>query len=141
MTHDQKMRVSERWFRSLLWLYPEDFRDELGFGIVEAYQDKARAILDRNGALGLAWLWLRAFADALWNGLGERLWPSNSWRRKGLELAAAPSAAKIPQAALTAGAGPDHDGADRQFRRGAEQPEHGTSKSRRRRSSESTPLL
>jgi putative ABC transport system permease protein len=45
-----------------------------------------------SGATGLAWLWLRALADALWNGFGERLRPAVSWRRTGnwgrdLELA------------------------------------------------------
>jgi len=95
MTHDQKMRVSERWFRTLLRLYPKDFRDELGFGIVEAYQNRARTILDRSEAFGLARLWLRAFADAIRNGLGERLSPSDSWRRKALEREAASNTSSI----------------------------------------------
>lgn len=81
MTHDDLMRVSGRWFRLLLRLYPADFRDEMGIGIVEAYRDRARVTLNRSGAMGVAWLWLRALADALWNGLGERLRPAASWRR------------------------------------------------------------
>ncbi len=92
MTHDRLLRVSERWFGLLLRLYPADFRDEMGIGLAEAYQYQARVTLNRSGGKGLAWLWLRALADALWNGLGERLRPAASWRRSGnwgrdLELA------------------------------------------------------
>ena len=92
MTHDRLLRVSERWFELLLRLYPADFRDEMGIGVAEAYRYQARVTLNRSGQTGLAWLWLRALADALWNGLGERLRPAASWRRSGnwgrdLELA------------------------------------------------------
>ena len=92
MTPDRLMRLSERWFRLLLLLYPADFRDEMGIDVVEASRDRARVTLSRSGAIGLAWLWLRALADALRNGLGERLRPAASWRRAGnwgrdLELA------------------------------------------------------
>ena len=92
MTHGHLLRVSERWFRLLVRLYPADFRDEMGIGVVEAYRNQARVTLNRSGVMGLAWLWLRALADALWNGLGERLRPAASWRRTGnwgrdLELA------------------------------------------------------
>jgi putative ABC transport system permease protein len=83
MTHDHLLRVSERWFRLLLRLYPADFRDEMGIGVVEAYRDRARVALNRRGAMGLAWLWTGALADALWNGPGERLRPAASWRRAG----------------------------------------------------------
>jgi hypothetical protein len=83
MTHDDLLYLSERWFRLLLLLYPADFRDRMGTGVVEAYGDRARVTLNRSGALGLARLWLRALADALWNGLGERLRPAASWRRGG----------------------------------------------------------
>ncbi len=83
MTDDHLMRVSERWFQLLLRLYPADFRDEMGIGVVEAYRDRARVTLNRSGAMGVAWLWFRAFADALRNGLGERLRPAASWRRTG----------------------------------------------------------
>jgi putative ABC transport system permease protein len=83
MTRDHLVRVSERWFRLLLRVYPADFRDEMGIAVVEAYRDRARVTLTRRGAAGLGWLWLRALADALWNGLGERLRPAASWRRSG----------------------------------------------------------
>lgn len=83
MTHDQLLRVSEQWFRLLLRLYPVDFRDEMGIGVVETYQRRAQTMLNRGGVIGLAWLWVRALADAFWNGLGERLRPAASWRRSG----------------------------------------------------------
>jgi putative ABC transport system permease protein len=91
MTHDRLLQMSERWFRLLLWLYPADFRDHLGHGLVEVYGRRARIRLARSGMAGLAWLWLRACADALRNGVGERLRPAASWRQNGwgrdLELA------------------------------------------------------
>ncbi len=83
MTHDQFLRLSERWFRLLLRTYPADFRDEMGAGIVEAYCGRARVTLKRNGVMSLAWLWCSALADALRNGCGERLRPAVSWRRRG----------------------------------------------------------
>jgi predicted permease len=83
MTHERLVRASERWFRLLLLVFPADFRDEMGGGVVEAYRERARLTLTRRGATGLAWLWLRALGDALWNGLGERLQPAASWRRTG----------------------------------------------------------
>jgi putative ABC transport system permease protein len=83
MTPDQLLHVSEFWFRLLLRMYPKGFRDEMGTGVVEAYRYRAGAILNRSGVRGLAWLWLRAFVDAIRNGLGERLHPAASWRRFG----------------------------------------------------------
>jgi putative ABC transport system permease protein len=81
VTHEQLLRASERWFRLLLHLYPAEFRVDMGFDVVEAYGARARVTLKRSGATGLAWLWLRAFADAIRNGPGERLRPAVAWRR------------------------------------------------------------
>ena len=66
--------LSEHWFRLLQRLYPPDFRDEMGEGVVEAYRDRAREALSR-GAMPLARLWVRALVDSLRNGLGERVRP------------------------------------------------------------------
>jgi putative ABC transport system permease protein len=92
MIQDRLLRLSRLWFQLLLRLFPEDFRDEMGTDVVEAYCARARSSLTRGGAMRLPWLWLRALADALWNGLAERLQPAASWRRGGnwgrdLELA------------------------------------------------------
>jgi len=92
MTHDRLLRVSNFWFRLLLRVYPAEFRDGVGTDVMEAYKHRASVMLNRSGVRGLAWLWLRALADALWNGLGERLRPATSSRRTGdwgrdLELA------------------------------------------------------
>ena len=83
MTSERWMARSERWFRLLLRLYPPDFRDEMGNGVVETYLDRARAALDRGGLLGLSGVWLRALVDSLQNGPGERAHPAVSWRRSG----------------------------------------------------------
>ena len=74
---------SERWLRLLLRLYPADFRDECGEALVETYRDRCRAAFQRGGVPALALLWLRALADSLYNGLGERARPAIAWRRSG----------------------------------------------------------
>ena len=81
--NDRLMHLSARWFRLLGRLYPPDFRDELGGALVETYCDRARAAWQQGGLPRLALLWLRALADALRNGPGERLRPAVSWRRTG----------------------------------------------------------
>jgi predicted permease len=83
MSHERLLRVSERWFRLVLRLYPADFRDELGHAVVHTYRERARLAVARRGMIGLASLCLRACADALRNGLGERLRPAAAWRRTG----------------------------------------------------------
>ncbi|HEY7188545.1 MAG TPA: ADOP family duplicated permease [Vicinamibacterales bacterium] len=83
MTRAWLMRLSQQWFRLLLRLYPADFRDDMGDGVLDTYSRRARVALDRRGLTGLAWLWLRALLDALRNGPGERLRPAVSWRRTG----------------------------------------------------------
>jgi putative ABC transport system permease protein len=83
MSEQRWLGMSERWLRLLLWLYPADFREEMGEEVVEAYRDRCRAALRRGGILALGWVWLRALADSVRNGLGERVWPAVSWRRTG----------------------------------------------------------
>jgi putative ABC transport system permease protein len=55
----------------------------MGEGLVEAYRDRARDTLERRGLIALVSLWMRAFADSLRNGPGERTRPAVSWRRTG----------------------------------------------------------
>ncbi|HEY7192476.1 MAG TPA: ADOP family duplicated permease [Gemmatimonadales bacterium] len=83
MKTDRLINVSERWFRLLLRLYPADFRDEMGDAVVEAYRDRARDAVNRGGVVRLAGVWVRACADSLRNGPGERARPAVSWRRGG----------------------------------------------------------
>src|SRR5260370_30806343 len=81
MSRSHMMTVSERWFRLLLRFYPADFRDEMGDSLVEAYRDRAQDVLRRGGTLRLAAVCVRALADSLRHGVGERLRPAISWRR------------------------------------------------------------
>lgn len=81
MTHERLVALSARWFRGVLWLYPAEFRDQMGEAIVAAYGDRARAALHRRGVTGLLVVWLRALADAAWNGPAEWLTPAALWRR------------------------------------------------------------
>lgn len=83
MSEERWLRASERWLRLLLWLYPSDFREELGEPLVEAYRDRCRAAVRRGGPAALGRVWLRALADSLRNGLGERVRAAVSWRRRG----------------------------------------------------------
>jgi putative ABC transport system permease protein len=74
--------TSTDYFQRLLAFFPADFRDEMGTAFVETYRDRARAAAQR-GSLALAFVYVRAFFDALRNGIGERLRPSVIWRRTG----------------------------------------------------------
>ncbi len=78
MKTDRLINVSERRFRLLLRLYPADFRDEMGEAVVEAYRDRARDAVNRGGVIRLAGVWVRACADSLRNGRGERARPAVS---------------------------------------------------------------
>jgi putative ABC transport system permease protein len=78
-----QLERSDRWFRTLLRFFPEDFRDEMGTAFVETYRDRARAAAEHGGAAAVALVHLRALLDALRNGVAERLRPSVMWRRGG----------------------------------------------------------
>ncbi|HUG39397.1 MAG TPA: ADOP family duplicated permease [Longimicrobiales bacterium] len=73
---------AERVLRLLLRLYPEDFRDEMGSEWLETYRDGCRRAGEWGG---VAWarFWVRATADSVRNGIGERLRPAVTWRRRG----------------------------------------------------------
>jgi len=75
------LKMSERWFRLLLRLYPVDFRDEMGDAVVETYLDKAHEGINRGRVFLLPAVWVVAFADSLRNGLSERIRPAASWSR------------------------------------------------------------
>ena len=79
-TAGNETRLSRRWFRLLLRLYPAEFRDEMGDALVDTYVARARAARERGG-LALAGVWSRALVDSLGNGLGERVSPAVAWRR------------------------------------------------------------
>src|SRR5262245_6781059 len=77
------MHASERWFRLLLRLYPADFRDEMGEGLIGTYRDRSAEAFKNGGMLQLARVWCAALRDSLRNGLGERVRPAVAWRRSG----------------------------------------------------------
>jgi putative ABC transport system permease protein len=83
VNNDSLMRLSSRWFKLLLRLYPPDFRDEMGKGLTETYLDRSRDALRNGGAFRLSGIWFAALCDSLRNGLGERARPAVSWRRSG----------------------------------------------------------
>jgi putative ABC transport system permease protein len=83
MNERRLLDVSERWFRLLLRFYPDDFRDDMGNSMVEAYRDRAREALSRGGVLSLASVWIRALVDSVRNGPREWSRPAASWRRSG----------------------------------------------------------
>ena len=109
------LKLSDRWFRLLVRLYPPDFRDEMGNPVAEAYLDRAREAWQRRGRIGVLGVWMRATWDAVRNGLGERLRPAVVWRRAGdwardaeyatRRLRRAPGTAAAMIATLTIGLG------------------------------------
>lgn len=72
----------ERRLRRLLRFYPADFREEMGDAMIETYRAQLDAARSR-GSGAPAWFWIRTFADALTNGLAERVRPVIGWRRSG----------------------------------------------------------
>ncbi|MGQ0734585.1 MAG: ADOP family duplicated permease [Acidobacteriota bacterium] len=114
MSGDWLLRISDRYFRLLLRLYPADFRHELGQAFVETYRDRAREALARRGMSGLTGIWIRALSDSLRNGPGERGSPTSPWRRRALgrdaelavrRLVRAPALVAAVVATLTVGLG------------------------------------
>lgn len=83
MSRHRMLHISEQWFRFLERLYPPDFHDEMGSGVVETYMDRARDALKNGGNAHLVGLWFRALLDSLRNGIAERVRPAASWRRTG----------------------------------------------------------
>jgi putative ABC transport system permease protein len=83
MNEARWLKASERWIGALLRLYPADFRDEMGDAVREAYRDRCRTAIRGGGAAALAWVWARALADSLRNGLGERARPTVGRPRHG----------------------------------------------------------
>ena len=83
MSEVRLLRLSDLWFRALLRLYPQDFREEHGDAMLEAYRDRCRAVLRQGRAPGLFGVWWAALSDSVWNGPGERLRPAVRWRRAG----------------------------------------------------------
>src|SRR5688572_16714648 len=77
------LKISERWLRILLRLYPVDFRDEMGDAVVNIYRERCRTALQTGGTLSLMRVWLRALWDSLRNGIAERVRPATPWRRSG----------------------------------------------------------
>ncbi|HEX8670680.1 MAG TPA: ADOP family duplicated permease [Longimicrobium sp.] len=83
MSESRWLRVSDGWVRLLMRLYPSDFRDEMGDAVVEAYRDRCRAALRDGGRSALVWVWVRALADSLRNGLAEQVRPARGVPRNG----------------------------------------------------------
>jgi putative ABC transport system permease protein len=83
MSEDRLLAIAERWCRALLRLYPSDFRDEMGDGLVETYRDQARGGVRKRGTTAWMGVLMRALGDAVRNGPGERAQPAAAWRRGG----------------------------------------------------------
>lgn len=83
MSEQRWMDRSEGWMRTLLRLYPTDFREDMGESLVETYRDRCRAAYQSGGATSLAAVWMRALLDSIVNGTAERVRPAIRWRRAG----------------------------------------------------------
>jgi hypothetical protein len=57
------LRVSERLYRVLLVVYPEEFRNEYGAQLEQTFGDLCREKVERGGFAGLARLWVRTLLD------------------------------------------------------------------------------
>src|SRR5438093_17779 len=66
------MRVRDRVFRLVLWLYPADFRDRFGSDMAAAYRE-ARMDAAMCGRRGIAEFWVGVAIDALVRAPGEHM--------------------------------------------------------------------
>ena len=59
------LRLSERAYQALLYLYPSEHRREYGEWMAQAFRDLSRAAYARSGRRGISALWLQTIVDAL----------------------------------------------------------------------------
>lgn len=69
---DRAPRVSERIYRSLLVVYPKQFRDAYGPHMVQVFRDLYREEVRRVGKAGLVRLWARTGLDLASTAVAER---------------------------------------------------------------------
>ena len=67
-----KLRVSERLYGALLYLYPKEFRAAYDWQMRLTFRDVCRAAYHRNGTGGLLALWLPTLLDLFKSALEER---------------------------------------------------------------------
>lgn len=67
------VRASGLVYRVLLRVYPEEFRDDYGWQMEQAFRDLCREERRRGGAVGLVRLWVRVGLDLASTALAERI--------------------------------------------------------------------
>jgi hypothetical protein len=71
-TRDRLLRISERVYRSLLLVYPREFRDTYGPQMIQVFGDSCRAEMGKMGLFGLLALWVRVLPDLVSTAFTER---------------------------------------------------------------------
>lgn len=66
------LTISERVYKALLTVYPEEFRDEYGPQMVRDFRDLCWEELERGGVVGVARLWGHTALDLATTALVER---------------------------------------------------------------------
>ena len=70
--HQRALEISERVYKALLKAHPEEFRNEYGLQMSQAFQDSCGEELECSGMVGLVKLWLRTILDLVMTALVER---------------------------------------------------------------------
>ena len=65
-TGPDRRSIADRVYRTLLYLYPSEFRQRFGPDMVDFFRDRRRAAHAESGTLGAARVWPRAIADVVW---------------------------------------------------------------------------
>ena len=81
--------ASERAYRTLLRIYPRDFRDEFGDAMVEFHRDRLAQARREAGLLGATRVWVHVAADLVRNALPARVESIRRWVRKRADARAA----------------------------------------------------
>jgi hypothetical protein len=66
------LAVSDRIYRLLLIAYPDAFRRQYGAEMAQVFYDSCRDAIAREGAVGIAEVWLRTIGDLIVSALKER---------------------------------------------------------------------
>ena len=65
------IRLANRGYRALLWLYPPRFRREYGAEMAQLFADLSHDARRRDGMAGILGLFLHAVFDTIYNSIGQ----------------------------------------------------------------------
>ena len=90
--HRRRECLSERVYRLLLLAHPRSFRDAYAREMIQTFRDCYRVARERDGVLGVAWLWSGLLSDLAVAATAQRLRALGAWLQRVLGPAPQPLA-------------------------------------------------